>query len=275
MSPANRDSWISRLSGDACVAVGLVPPGTRFRRHAHEGPHLCGVLAGGFVEQERGGLASAGAGTVRFSPAASHHIDFGPEGARCVVIELDALPEGAALTRSRFLADDWLTTLLARAERLVRASSPGAPAELDQFVSELLAQLLRRTRPRAGGTPPAWLLSVRETLLAHRGEALALDALAAPHGIHRAHLARAFRDHYGVTIGAFVRRLRVERALDLLRDRERSLAAIALDAGFADQSHMTRAFVARLGTTPARLRRELAGTRRLPAVSWPDARRLA
>ena len=254
-----KSPWVSRRTGDAGVSAGMVPAAMRFRRHAHEGPHLCGVLAGGFVEKTGRAYQSAGPGTVRFSPSASHDIDFGPRGARCLVIELDAVPEGFALDRSCFLADGWLAALLARVEAAVSSVAPGAGAALDHGIAELLAQILRRTRTRAAPLPPAWLRGVRDVLADRRGEAMPLDDLARPLGVHRAHLARAFRDHYGVTIGAFVRRLRVERAVHLLGDPGRSLADVALEAGFADQSHMTRAFAATLGTTPGRLRRDLGG----------------
>ena len=258
------DAWCLKHAGDAVVAMGNVPPGSRFRRHAHEGLHLCGVLAGGFVERAARGHESAGPGTVRLSPSASHDIDFGPAGARCVVIHFPVPPEGLALDRSSFHADPWLAALLRRVPPAVAADATRGAAALDHCVAEMLAQLLRRKNPRASSTPPGWLRGVRDALLDGRGEAVALDDLARPFGIHRAHLARAFRDHYGVTIGAFVRRLRVERAVGLLHDRERTLADVALDAGFADQSHMTRAFAAVLQTTPGRLRREGGKASRIP-----------
>lgn len=259
--------WVSRRAGDAGVAVGTVPAATRFRRHVHEGPHLCGVLAGGFVEKTRGAYQSAGPGTVRFSASASHDIDFGSRGARCLVITFDDAPDGFVFDRSRFLADEWLAAVLTRVGAAISSPAPAAGVALDHGIAELLAQILRRTGARAAPLPPPWLRDVRDVLCDRRGEAMALDDLARPLGVHRAHLARAFRDHYGITIGAFVRRLRLERALHLIADPGRSLADVALEAGYADQSHMTRAFAATLRTTPGRLRRDLGC--RAPRVPWP------
>ena len=68
------------------------------------------------------------------------------------------------------------------------------------------------------------------------------------------HLARAFRRHFGDTPGTYLRRLRVERAARAIEDGDASLAEIAADAGFTDQSHMGRAFRSVKGTSPARWR---------------------
>jgi AraC-like DNA-binding protein len=70
-------------------------------------------------------------------------------------------------------------------------------------------------------------------------------------------LARAFRKHHGCTVGEYVRQLRVERAMERLARSDDSLAAIALDVGFADFSHFARVFKRQTGTTPGRFRHEL------------------
>ncbi len=73
-------------------------------------------------------------------------------------------------------------------------------------------------------------------------------------GVSRYQLFRAFKRAYGLTPEDFRRQLRVERARALLA-RSETLAAIAADAGFADQSHMTREFYRLLGLTPGAYRR--------------------
>ena len=51
------------------------------------------------------------------------------------------------------------------------------------------------------------------------------------------------------------RRLRVERARLLIQEGASDLASVALEAGFADQSHFTRVFRRLVGTTPGEYRR--------------------
>lgn len=74
-------------------------------------------------------------------------------------------------------------------------------------------------------------------------------------GVHPDHLSRAFRAHAGVELRAYRQRLRTAYAVKLLAWSLEPLAGIAHASGFADQSHMTRAFGDLVGTSPARFRR--------------------
>jgi AraC family transcriptional regulator len=80
--------------------------------------------------------------------------------------------------------------------------------------------------------------------------------------VHPIHLARTFRARYGISVGEYGRRVRIEWAAAEIARGESSLAAVATEAGFADQSHFTRLFRRYVGTTPARFR--AAQVRRVP-----------
>ena len=83
-----------------------------------------------------------------------------------------------------------------------------------------------------------------------------LAVLAADAGVHPAHLARTFRRHFRASVGAYARRLRLDGAARRLAMSNDSMAAIAVEAGFADQSHLTREFRRWLGVTPGQYRRQ-------------------
>jgi AraC family transcriptional regulator len=87
-------------------------------------------------------------------------------------------------------------------------------------------------------------------------EPLRLADLAREAGVHPAHLSRVFRQRYRESIAERLRRLRTEWAAERLVDSDDPISTIALAAGFADQSHLTRALRARTGMTPSRYRRE-------------------
>ena len=94
---------------------------------------------------------------------------------------------------------------------------------------------------------------VQEFVEVHVGEALCLDDLAEVAGLSRYHFSRVFREEVGQTPWAFVRDRRIERAKDLLAEG-RSPAEAAHEAGFFDQSHLTRVLRRFDGRTPGDLR---------------------
>ena len=256
MSDDATGQWRTFTIGDATVESGPVPGYTRFRRHEHDGVHVCCVLGGGFVEAAATGPEDVGPGTARVSPSARHDIDFAPAGARCAVLHLATQsPARVGTDRTRFLRDPWIAGLVGRLGVALADATPTAGMRIEESTVELLAQIERRSAGRAA-PPPPWLRTARELLRDDPG-ATSLGAVAARLDVHRVHLARAFRDHFGETVGDQLRRIRVLRALRMLRESDAPLSRVALDAGFADQSHMTRALRGAVGTTPAEARRTL------------------
>lgn len=235
-----------------CIDAFAIPPGTRFRRHEHGSVHVCAVLEGGFLEREPDGWRDLAPGTVRVSGAARHDCDFGPAGARCLLLELDDAPLEVATPR--YLAGDPCLARLARDLAAV-ASGSARPFDLPGLTAEFLAQIARRLRGR-DGPPPPWLDRVRE-LLHDTDGSVPVATLAREAGVHRVHLARTFRDHFGVPVTLYARQLRLQAARRLLAAGDLPLAGVAARAGFADQSHLTRAMREGWGVTPGVLRRTL------------------
>ena len=105
-----------------------------------------------------------------------------------------------------------------------------------------------------GGPPSRPIRRAQDLVEADPGAVRSLDDLADAAGLSRYHFARRFRRETGETPWEFVRRARVERAVRLLEDGHPP-AEVAHEAGFADQSHLTRTLRERDGRTPAEVRR--------------------
>jgi len=125
-----------------------------------------------------------------------------------------------------------------------------------------LEQLVRRHATPTGASRnlarnDGRMEQVRDLLVDRVADNVRLDELAHVADVSRFHLIRLFRQRYGVTPFAFQRNLRVERARDALRFGE-SLADAAAETGFADQSHLGRAFRAVMGATPGQYRQSFA-----------------
>jgi AraC-like DNA-binding protein len=76
------------------------------------------------------------------------------------------------------------------------------------------------------------------------------------------HLARTFRRRTGQSLHGYRTRLRMTQALHRLRGGERDLALLATDLGYASHSHFSGVFGRCFGTTPSRMRADLAAARR-------------
>ncbi len=127
-------------------------------------------------------------------------------------------------------------------------------------LAHLMARHGRRPSPVCGPPPPV------ARALRHMEEAperpVTLAELAALSGVSRFQLLRGFRQAVGTTPHAYLLQRRVRLARQLLA-AGMCPAEVAAHAGFADQSHLTRAFGRQLGITPARYRAALSSLSRI------------
>lgn len=85
---------------------------------------------------------------------------------------------------------------------------------------------------------------------ANPAQALGCRDIANLAGLSISQCARQFRRMTGVAPHRYLLQVRVAHVQTLLRESDRDLALIAMDAGFFDQSHMTRVFRRLTGVTP-------------------------
>ncbi|HEX8638696.1 MAG TPA: AraC family transcriptional regulator [Pyrinomonadaceae bacterium] len=88
-------------------------------------------------------------------------------------------------------------------------------------------------------------------------EDLSLDKVASEVGMSYFHFSRTFKQSMGVSPNNYIVARRVELAKKLLAQSDSPIADIALQAGFANQSHFTTMFRRQTGTTPKTFRRNL------------------
>ena len=81
---------------------------------------------------------------------------------------------------------------------------------------------------------------LRDYVLAHLDQSIEAGTLAKIAGRSPFHFTRVFARSVGMTPYRYVVHLRLQRALELMRDGRHGLADIAAATGFADQSHLSR-----------------------------------
>lgn len=233
--------------------------------HRHDDAHFVFVLSGTYISSALHAPPRAPSPTLVFNPAGTTHRDRFVDGqGSFMTVSLDpALLSGAeelhaAQECATVLRD---TASAAAAFRLAREVGRGGDgALLEAGAWEMLASLHKAPR-QARPALPGWAHQAYEAVMDLANDThLRIADVAAALGVHPVHLARVFRQAWGCSPGDLLRWRRVDQACGLLRRPELSMADVALSVGFADQSHMSRAFQARYGMTPSTYRRQMFQT---------------
>ena len=227
--------------------------------HYHERACLSVMLSGSFTEHIGGRVIECADAGVLLKPAGEPHRDEFA-GSVQVIVEPDEraatnLGERASLFRDiSYTQSLTASTIAGRISRELASCDAFTQLAVEGLTLELLASVLRAGEgPVLRTRPPAWLERVRERIA--MGDILPdVASLAVEAEVHPAYLARTFRRAYGLSIGQFARRVRLEWVARQLAETGLPLSAIAFQAGFADQSHLTRAFRAQWGVTPRQYR---------------------
>lgn len=247
---------------DFLVTDAGFPAAERLPPHVHERASLAVMLEGSFDLSIVHRVFACEPGCFVTEPAEERHGNIlGSGGAHVVVIQPDPVAVaglgacGRLFDAVRHVRRSPGSGVARRIAHELRAPDAITPLAVEGLVLELLALCSRQDRIDALlRRSPRWLTEARELLHARFRDPPRIRDLAVRAGVHPDHLARAFRVRFGVPIGAYVRRLRLEWAATRLETAESAIAQVALEAGFADQSHFTRVFKRHTGLTPAEYR---------------------
>jgi AraC-like DNA-binding protein len=88
----------------------------------------------------------------------------------------------------------------------------------------------------------------------HFGSKLSVEALADACNISVSALERRFKKHLKKTPHQYINEVRLDNARQMLLETDKPIGTIALETGFADHSHFTRAFTGKFGVAPRRVR---------------------
>lgn len=236
---------------------------TRVPKHSHEIAHLCFILEGhcteGFSNQE----AEHGPSSLTVCPAEIEHWEHHHTAGRQFLVEMEPSRFEPIYTArslragSNGLGTGLIPVLAARLYREFRQNDHFSPIALEGIALELLALIMRQAdRGALPHEATARRIALVLDILHDDFPAFPrLSVLAEAAGIHPVYLATAFRKSQDCTIGEYVRRRRVEHARKRISTSSDPLAQIAIESGFADQTHLTRAFRQITGMTPAQYRR--------------------
>jgi len=244
-------------AGIFAIARSSYGPSQRIASHTHDYASATIVLRGSLTERIATQRYELSPDRCLFRPAdVIHENAYGSRGAECLIIAAE--PSWVASDRvartvfsATAVAPGAVALMVARRIRHeLRVGDDASVVAIEGLSLELIANASRqldRARPR---TPPEWLQVIRERLHEEHSKPVRLHALARDAGVHPVYLARAFRQQFGCSPGEYLRQRRIDHACTDLANTERSITAIALDAGFASPSHFATAFRAAMGLSP-------------------------
>jgi AraC family transcriptional regulator len=235
-------------------AVGKAVP-----EHQHQAPYFSLLLEGAYEERGDGFDLRYEPYTLVFHSAGTLHEDrmLGP----CRFFAVDLLEKwdtvidelGGVRAHVFELAGGdpvWLVLRLYR-EFLARADT--SETAIEALVYELVAHIAESSTDEPH--EPAWLPAIDHAVREQFHQPLELIALASTVGVHPTHLCRTYRRFRGHTISDAMMQARVAYVARRLTESDDSLSGIATEAGFTDQSHMTRVFRRITGYPPGNHRR--------------------
>jgi AraC-like DNA-binding protein len=109
---------------------------------------------------------------------------------------------------------------------------------------------------------PKWAKELKEIIQDQIDTNLSLSLKEIAEGlqIHPSYVSREFSKYFSnLSFGEYIRKLRIEKAIDLLRNPAHTLSEVAYLTGFSDQSHFNRIFKAHTGLNPSQYRKGLSG----------------
>ncbi|NJM26214.1 MAG: helix-turn-helix domain-containing protein [Bacteroidia bacterium] len=128
-------------------------------------------------------------------------------------------------------------------------------------IEGMLLDVYKKFLKSKRGKVPAWAKELKETIQDQidTNLTLSLKQVSQSLHVHPSYLSREFSKYFDdLSFGEYIRKLRIEKAKQLLRDARHPLAEIAYLTGFSDQSHFNRIFKKHTGKTPSQYRKGIS-----------------
>ena len=127
--------------------------------------------------------------------------------------------------------------------RAAQSRDNGSEIRISGLITGLLTDLLAAPPPPAAPSAPRdGLAQVHDYITEHFTRPFTLDELSARFFLSKFHLARSFKERYGLTLLEYQTHLRINWAKQQLRYSDLSLEEIGEKCGYKSQSYFSRVF---------------------------------
>ena len=233
--------------------------------HYHENAYFTFILQGNVIEENKKEIYNCSPGDLLFHNWQEPHYNIKPEGfTRGFHIEIeknwfDHLDFNASdLQGSISISNPDLKFLLYKIFRETKTDDSSTLLSVQTLLLEILSKMIRDNHSQ-NLKKPIWVSQIDMILNDQFSDQLSLDYLSKTLDIHPVHLSRYFSKYFNSGLGEYIRKLKIQKSLQMISQKKSDLTTIALDCGFSDQSHFTRCFKEINGITPSQYRKILFG----------------
>ncbi|MRG45535.1 helix-turn-helix domain-containing protein [Chitinophaga sp. SYP-B3965] len=213
--------------------------------HCHENHHITLILKGGNREQRKQEEITASPGAIlRYNEGELHRNMHTQHPSRNINLEIeDAFLSRFQLNFSHLQHSPDLKLSLLKIYQESKIAGPSSQTSIEAMLLHLFSNKGSKNRP-------PWIDQLRNLLHDRWNESLSLQELSTLIDIHPVTISKYFPRYFSCTLGEYMRKLRVEKAVDLMKEEQMSLTELAYHCGFFDQSHFIRAFKTCTGFRP-------------------------
>lgn len=249
---------VSLKNIDGLIAGTTVYEKDSFNRefHYHENPHLTFILQGGNIENRKGTSRELQVGEVVFYHSGEWHQTLpAAEVSKNINLEIEE-----SFLKAFTISENALNTavidnpdskfLLLRMHRELLTNDDLTATSIQMLLLSVIDHSSRYINHK-----PDWIIRLSELLRDQWNQSHSLTDLSLLLQVHPVTISRYFSKYFGCTLGEYVRKIKIEKSIPLIKNGKYSLTEIALECGFFDQSHFTRNFKALTGLLPKEFQR--------------------
>lgn len=220
-------------------------------KHFHENAFLSFVIKGGGTIKSQSLMVERLPGNLIFSYAGEQH--------QCIAKQFPTvnvnMEVGFDFLRANYLTESTLEAsirknpnaklLMIKIYKEILCNDDCSSSSIKMMLFDLMstARILENKQP-------SWVGQIYELMNDRWNESLSLEDLATAAGVHPVTVSKYFRKYFGCTFGEYIRRIRIEKSLSIIKNSRFSLTEISYECGFYDQSHFSRTFRKLTGLSP-------------------------
>lgn len=231
--------------------------------HYHENAYFTFILQGNVIEGNKKEVYNCSSGSLLFHNWQDPHYNIKPEGfTRGFHIEIEkswfdsSAINASGLQGSINVADVDLKLLMYQIFKETKFNDTLSSISIESLLLETLSKMVSQQQSKSDKRP-AWVSEIHTILNDQFSDTLSLDYLSKMVNIHPVHLSRDFSKYFNCGLSTYIRKLRIQKSLELIAQRKSDLTTIAFDCGFSDQSHFTRCFREFNGINPSQYKKVL------------------